>query len=141
MPTVSPDGSQLMAVSLNPDHSELWLMQADGSAPHRWKICAKWCWAPRWSPDGSRIAYSLHLGDLSGVWPVAWSPLTDSSQFVIAVPSTYVGDGPAWSPDGQRLLAARWDGNGYHLYVVGISGAGLTRVTDDAYPGTPAWMP
>src|SRR5215217_8513064 len=53
--------------------------------------------APRWSPDGTRIAYVRYVGGLGGTWVMN----ADGSQ----QHKIYAGAAsqPVWSPDGTRL--------------------------------------
>ena len=59
-PQISPDGSQVIYVRTSMDimrdakKSELWIMNADGSDHRRVGVGG----SPRWSPDGTRIAYT-----------------------------------------------------------------------------------
>ena len=52
--TWSPDGTRIAFRSQRDGDPEIWLMNADGSEPHR---LARGL-SPAWSPDGSKIAYA-----------------------------------------------------------------------------------
>jgi TolB protein len=77
----------------------VWVVNADGSDPHRvtpWNMRAGHPW---WSPDGARIVFydSVHVPDDQHIFVVnadgtALQQLTDGNE----------GDfHPSWSPDGQ----------------------------------------
>jgi Tol biopolymer transport system component len=98
-PRVSPDGqwiagareSQEDIVLIRFDGSDLRLVTDD---PHRDRV-------PRWSPDGSRIAF---YSNRSGKYEI-WSVKPDGSDLKRLTdlrerPTRY----PIWSPDGKRLL-------------------------------------
>jgi Tol biopolymer transport system component/DNA-binding winged helix-turn-helix (wHTH) protein len=64
LPAVSPDGKQIAFVTGNTLHGQLWLMAADGSQPHQ-LAGEEGCFfgTLAWSPDSSRIAYTM--GEIS----------------------------------------------------------------------------
>ncbi len=67
--------------------------------------------APRWSPDGSRIAFVSNRGDHSfiGVYNVR----THKTDFVS--PSVDCDASPTWSPDGKRIAFLRRPGTPFAL--------------------------
>ena len=94
---------------------------------------------PSWSPDGKTLSFTsadgLFLIDPADPYP--------TRQVDIGIDLTVVRGRASWSPDGDRLVfgATAADGN-TDLYVVGIDGSGITRLTTD--PGDdyqPAWSP
>ncbi len=106
-PRLSPDGQMVAYVVNSIDREEntyrgaIWLAAVDGSSPPR-KLTAgkKSDGAPRWSPDGARLAFTsnrdgekkhLYVLPLEGGEPVCLTELKeDAAQ-------------PVWSPDGTRL--------------------------------------
>jgi dipeptidyl aminopeptidase/acylaminoacyl peptidase len=62
--------------------------------------------SPRWSPDGSSIAFLSKHDDLEGLWvvkldkpePRFLAPITATNFFI-----TYAGESISWSPDSHRL--------------------------------------
>ncbi len=96
-PALSPDGATLVFEYWG----DLWSMPVDGGAPARRLTDHRaWDWLPRFSPDGSEIAF---LSDRSGnqdIWvlPAAGGPARRITAF--SGEDTLCG----WSPDGGRLL-------------------------------------
>lgn len=98
-----------------------------------------------WSPDGSMLAYAEYRdgGDSQGLFvlDVATGDIRDLTQEV------FDADHPAWSPDGTEIAySAYGEGIGSEIYVVGVDGSGLRRVTDRPDNGVdgaymPAWSP
>jgi dipeptidyl aminopeptidase/acylaminoacyl peptidase len=101
-PQISPDGRTIVYVRRTADimtdrmQSSLWLIDV---ASGRQSPFAAQGSGPRWSPDGSRVAYTASEGTQSQLY-VRWLA-TGASARVTSFP----GDPQAlaWSPDGTRL--------------------------------------
>ena len=109
-PRLSPDGKTVAYVVNSIDREEntyrgaIWLAAVDGSSPSRQLTAGKKSdGTPRWSPDGTRLAFTsnrdgdkkqLYVLPLDGGEPVCLTDLKeDAAQ-------------PAWSPDGTRIAFA-----------------------------------
>lgn len=106
-PQISPDGRRVAFVvtmlSEEKDQylSNIWVVDTAGGEPRRFTTGPKRDTAPRWSPDGSRLAFiseraaqskaQLYVLPADGGEPVK---LTDVNNGVAH---------PVWSPDGTRL--------------------------------------
>jgi Tol biopolymer transport system component/DNA-binding winged helix-turn-helix (wHTH) protein len=88
-------------------------------------------WGPRFSPDGSRIAFVRGL-NIMVITPEGGEVLRlNRESFRVMGP-------PAWTPDGQALVFASVDGKGPSLRKIPISGGATTRVRE---AGDFAWSP
>lgn len=141
---VAEPTNMLRQPALSNDHlafvyaGDLWLADRDGSHPRRLTSHAASEFAPRFSPDGRRIAFSasydgntdVYVIGLDGGQPrrLTWHPAPD------------VVNG--WSPDGQRVLFASprevLNNRSNQLYEVSVDGGYETQVMKAvAYEG--AW--
>ena len=104
-PRVSPDGDRVVYVRQFADvmtdmnYSNLWLVRADGSG-HRPLTTGKFTDnSPRWSPDGSRIAYMSNRDGMPQIY-MHW---VESGQTAAITNLTDPATSLSWSPDGSRL--------------------------------------
>lgn len=117
-PQISPDGKRIVYVRRFADpmtdrrYSNLWMINADGT-DHRPLTTGDHSDAsPRWSPDGTRIAY---LGDEDGKEQiyVRWM---DSGQTARITDLENSPGAINWSPDGKMIsFSALVPGKGPHL--------------------------
>lgn len=91
-------------------------------------------WEPTWSPDCSRIAYSLvgGVGQPDGIYVMD----SDGSN------QTRISEKPSidhvWSPDGRRI-AFCYCGPRPEIWIVDADGRNETRLTTDGF--SPVWSP
>ncbi|HEY2293110.1 MAG TPA: protein kinase [Thermoanaerobaculia bacterium] len=92
-------------------------------------------WFPSLSPDGSLFVFARKLGDRSRLFlqQVGGGTALD------LLPDSFAGDSqPAFSPDG-RQIAFRSERDGGGIFVMGLMGESVRRVTDFGF--NPAWSP
>ena len=148
---VSPDGRWIACVRERHEGegiptNELVILAADGSRdPSVVGAGTDFCSSPRWSPDGSRLAWLR--------WDMPWMPWDETELVVCPVeqgeggaPERIAGGTgkresvlqPAWSPDGTlHFLSDRtgW----WNLFRTGATGDAENLTPLDAEFGVPAW--
>ena len=102
-PQISPDGSQIVYTRRQVNKLEdrwdasLWIVSADGS---RNRFLTKGA-SPRWSPDGTRIAF-LNDGEPSGTQLYVRYMDAEGATSQVTRVSEPISD-LSWSPDGKTL--------------------------------------
>ena len=122
----SPDGQRLAFSARRGGNWDVFVVSRSGGEPTRLTNDPAFDGWPAWSPDGTRLAFESARDVTLAVYDVAVD-----SNFVSAIEITRRSpedaDGPAmepvWSPDGQRLVYAIWDGNAavYRLDALDVS--------------------
>lgn len=94
---------------------------------------------PRFSPDGSRIAFVSSRTGLGEIW-VANADCTSPQQLTRF--NQHAVGSPRWSPDGQTLAFDRdIDGN-TDIFTIGVKGTDLRQLTSGgAVENMPSWSP
>jgi len=107
-PALSPDGAMVAYAAGPPTRMQIFVRQVtggrtvaltgDSTLNHRW---------PRWSPDGSRIAYQTGTG-IETVPALGGQPkvVVRFSEDTVWTPGSGRLAGFAWSPDGRRIAYA-----------------------------------
>jgi len=92
--------------------------------------------SPRWSPDGTRIAFSYFDGTNRQIGSIDY----DGSNFQILVSGPGDHRDPAWSPDGKHLIFSSDRSGVFNLYRLDLQTGlqqPLTKVSGGAF--TPEW--
>ena len=143
-PAWSPDGTQIAFERLSgsgrddegrfidPDRY-IAVMTPIGSKPVILTEGGRWDRSPRWSPDGSRIAY------ISGGAVKVMSP--DGTGERTVVTDVHYRSGLSWSPDGRMLAFARSDGESRrHLVAVEADGPDKYRLVEHQITDLSGWV-
>jgi dipeptidyl aminopeptidase/acylaminoacyl peptidase len=102
---ISPDGSKIVYVRVSYDimtdraRRNLWMVDADGSNNRPLRSESKSFMSPRWSPDGSRLAY-VSAAEGSPQLYVRWM---DSGQTALLTNLVHAPESITWSPDGKMI--------------------------------------
>jgi len=99
-----------------------------------------------WSPDGARLAFSRSVSEAAGELRIVNRDGTDQT----VVTDFHDPHGVSWSPDGTVIAFTigfappPYDIDPGDIYVVGVDGSGLTRLTHSSLQCNdlhPAWSP
>ncbi len=134
----SKDGKSIAYINVADD--TLWTAKADGTSKVQLTYPAKRSALPRWSPDGSKVAFiSAELGK-------PWKAFTISGQGGTAeelLPADTAESDPAWSPDGKRLVFSRLPDTATNsdIRILDLSTHQVSNVPDSTGMFSPRWSP
>jgi TolB protein len=112
---------------------DILVMNSDGSGRESLTTGPEDDAEPAWSPDGRRLTFVRE-----GPQPVIYLVRADGQ----GLRRLTVGASPAWSPDGTRIMFSRRIGRRTDLYVVGVGGQRVRRLTRTAAAESePEWSP
>jgi dipeptidyl aminopeptidase/acylaminoacyl peptidase len=140
-PAWSPRGDQIAFVSRPTPNanerllSDLYVVSADGGIPPRKLVTNEGPDdAPRWSPDGSLIAYlsSDRRQSSGGHRSIRVVPVSEGEPRVITRGFDYSAGQPHWTPDGRTLYFATATRTESHIYTVPVGGGTVRAVTSGA---------
>ena len=114
--------------TINPDGTGQANLTNDGAAD----------FAPAWSPDGRRIAFSSNRAGNFEIW-VMWA---DGSGATRLTNNAALDAEPAWSPDGTKIAFQSDRDGDSEIWVMDANGANPTQLTSNpALDASPNWSP
>ena len=118
-PRWAPAGQLIAFVSTREQKSEVYVMNADGSAPRRLTTSPSGMSssAPVWSPDGRRVVFVT--GSRGGSTISVMNP--DGSEQRLLTSGGF-NRTPAWSPDGRRIAFVSNRTGSERVYVIATQG-------------------
>jgi hypothetical protein len=157
----SPDGTRIVFSSTRYDQAiegcepgfpheyrcptDIYVMDVDGSNVVRLTDDPAGEFMPRWSPDGSRIAF-VREGDLAaGTYEAVFTMRLDGTD-VRQVSSGVDGSDfwPSWSPDGSMIVFAAIRREDWGIWAVDADGSNEHMIlggTGAGYVDNPVWSP
>jgi len=104
---------------------EIYVMNADGSGQTNLTNNAAHDFAPAWSPDGSKIAFSSGVS----IWEVFVMNADGTGRTNLSNNAAAIDSGPVWSPDGSKIAFNSDRYGNFDIYVMNADGTGQTRFT------------
>ena len=94
--------------------------------------------APRFSPDGGTVAFSVSNGGVTNIYAAA----VNGGKPVQLTSGAVIDTSPSYSPDGSRIVFESDRGGQPQLYLMSAGGGGAQRISygDGSY-STPVWAP
>ena len=127
---LSSDEKKLALAIGQPNHT-IWIYDLEREAKSRFTFDDKCHSSPVWSPDGSRLAYSVAEGALqeAAVFSKASNGAGEPKQILGSVPGDKTEQSPSdWSPDGRWIIYTRGTlgagSQGTDLWVFPVDGSG-----------------
>ncbi len=134
-----PEEGPIVFESDRGGHSDIWVMEADGSNAVNLTNDGIADVFPAWSSDGKKIAWTRGgRGPEGEIW-VMDADGSGKTQITFNAFSDY---NATWSPDGSRIAFRSFRGGNRDIYVMNSDGSGEQRLTDDpASDFGPDWSP
>jgi dipeptidyl aminopeptidase/acylaminoacyl peptidase len=166
-PAWSPDSKTLAVFSTagDKDQKQLWILNADGSNPHKVTSLKGYAARPRWSRDGNQVAF-LYIEGAGGGGPLVAAPTTTGvvdtaihNQRIavldvatgqlrqVSPPDLHIYDFD-WSPDNKTFVATAAPGPGDNnwwiaqIYTIDIAKGNATSIYKPSLQiAVPRWSP
>jgi len=137
----SPDASMIAFSTggrIGAEHSDIYMVSADGSTLRRLTYPPAWHGTPRWSPDGKYIAYVSVSGDATALVLV---DVSDGQLPERQIPLNMEGEF-SWSPTATSVVYASEREENRDIYVFNLVESKEMRLTfDPSLDIEPDWSP
>jgi TolB protein len=137
-PRWSPDGRSIAYTSYRRGPGNIFISNIyQGTLEEVTKGTAE-SWLAAWSPDGARICFASPRegGGHTNLYIVN----RDGSGLRKLTDQPSINTSPTWSPSGDQIAFTSDRAGVPQVYVVGVDGLGLQRITSD-YSDKPTWSP
>lgn len=134
--------TQITFVSNRTGAKEIWAMDYDGANQRPLTSLRSIALTPRWSPDGSRIAFTCFAPAFGVVSAQICMYSLDNGRPVAFARFRGTNSAPSWSPDGSQIMFSSSMQGNPELFAVDANGNRPKRLTFATGASTsPAWNP
>jgi len=116
---ISPDNRKIAYATGNAEEATIWIQDLSGGAASRFTFSPGRNGFPVWSPDGTRIAYTLQ--GRTGSTDLFIKPSSGAGKEELFLRLGVNGQATDWSPDG-KTLAIRFDAPSTDLWLLPLEG-------------------
>ena len=122
----SPDGSQIVWMSIRTGSEELWLSDRDGEHPVQLTHLQRYSGTPRWAPDGKQIVFDSYTkGGGAQIFVID----TEGRNLRQITYGAYDNVVPSWSRDGRSIYCASKRTGNWQLWRHALADGAETQVT------------
>jgi Tol biopolymer transport system component len=125
-PDYSPDGRRIAFISDRSGFAEIWVADADGRNTQQWTFLKQpSLGSPKWSPEATRIAFSVPGADGSSIVTVGAAGSRPE-----LVPGSHKCGYFTWSHDGRTIYFTSNRSGSTQIWKIGLKGGDAVQVTD-----------
>jgi TolB protein len=133
-PRVAPDGARILFSSNRSGKTQLYIMNADGSALRQLTTDSSEAFSGNWSPDGRRVVYVSSRDEIVIV------NADGTGKRVVNVAKG--NQAPSWSPDGTKILFAGGEFPNINIHAMNVDGTDRRNIAPNpGFDYDPVWSP
>jgi TolB protein len=136
-PRFSPSAQTLTYIALDNGDPQIYLLDLASGKEQQLGNFGAMTFAPRFSPDGRSMAFSIEGGGTTNVFsmPIGGKPTQLTS-------GASIDTSPSYSPDGANIAFESDRGGSSQIYVMAANGGQAQRISfGDGTYNTPVWSP